>query len=500
LCAFAVACGDDDSDGNDAKAGSGGNNGGTNAAGSGNGGDGASGAGGSGTSSSQVPADFEGLPTVSYGPPPSNCTEAGTNRDDTLVLDLTPTNNVLVLTTKDAALQVNDVTCTGVNTLTNIEIHGSSAGDTVIIDGSWGDAPESLRAGTISFDGAEGDDSLAIAGTREADTVKLGTQDDSAQVVFGAAWPRILVKNQEKLTLVTGPGDDRVEAQGGDDLGAPLAVGLTLYAGADNDYIQGGAGNDELHAGTGDDVFQTAASPDGADSYDGAAGADSLSYERRTQAVSITVDGQANDGESAEGDNVDNSIETLVGGGGDDTVSAGSAANTIVGGPGNDTLLGGAGDDLFVETKTVQGADLINGGSGSDTIDYSERSVDLSVSLCAAADSCNDACACAADDGADGEKDTLVSVENAYGGNGSDKFVGTPAANTFFGNGGNDELRGEGGNDVLYGDDGDDKLVGGDGEDTLYSGDGNNTCDGGAGQGDICICSPDSSNKGCELS
>lgn len=496
LCAFTIACGDDDSSGGNAGTGGSGGKGGGTAAGSGGG---ASGNGS--TSSSELPPDFEGIPSLAFGAPPGNCTQPGSNRSDTYVFTLTESSNVLVLTSKDGELQVNDVPCTGVADPVNIEIVGSTATDTVVIDWSWGEIPTSLRAGTISFDGGDSADTLAIAVTRGADNVKLGTADDAAHLDFGANLPKIVSKQQEKLIVSTGPGEDRVEATGGGDLGATLAVAVTVYTGADNDFIQGGAGDDELHAGVGDDVFQTADSADGADVYDGAAGIDSLSYDNRSAAVSITIDGMANDGAADEGDSVDNSVETLIGGSGSDTISAGPAANTLVGGPGDDTLFGGDGDDLFLETGSVQGKDLINGGAGSDTIDYSQRDADLSITLCVAPDAaCSGACDCASDDGAAGEADTLVNIENAYGGTGNDKFTGSPAGNTFFGNDGNDELHGEAGNDVLYGDAGDDKLFGGPGEDTLYSGEGSNSCDAGEGQGDICICDPSTSNIGCELS
>ena len=71
-------------------------------------------------------------------------------------------------------------------------------------------------------------------------------------------------------------------------------------------------------------------------------------------------------------------IENVVGGGGDDSITGNTAANlldggagagndTLLGGSGNDTLLGGDGNDQLVGGV---GNDSINGGAGDDTIVY----------------------------------------------------------------------------------------------------------------------------------
>jgi Ca2+-binding RTX toxin-like protein len=494
LCAFAVACGGDDDSASPTAGSGGGGKGGGSAAGSGG-----ANAGNGTTSPSEVPPDFEGLPDFNYGSAPSNCTKAGDNKSDTYVFTLTPEDKGLLLTTRDGALQVNGVTCTGVDNPTAIEINGSSGPDIIVIDWSQGAAPASLRGGSVTVDAAGDTDTVAIAVTRDDDVIKLGKDADHTIVTFGDALPRVLTANQEQLIISAGPGADQIDASGG-DVGDAVSVDLLLYAGAGNDSLKGGQGNDELHGGLGDDTFTTAADSDGADVYDGSFGDDSLSYSDRSNTITITVDDQANDGEAHEGDKVDDTVETLIGGSGNDVIFAGPAANHIVGGPGDDALYGGAGDDTFEERASRQGSDVVNGGAGSDTVDYSGRTKALSVTLClGSGDDCSDSCGCDADDGEDGEKDTLVNIENVYGGRGNDKLLGSSAANTFYGNEGNDELRGEGGNDTLYGDLGNDTLFGGDGDDTLFSGDGVNSCDGGAGQGDICICSPDGVGVDCEL-
>jgi serralysin len=61
-----------------------------------------------------------------------------------------------------------------------------------------------------------------------------------------------------------------------------------------------------------------------------------------------------------------------------------------------------------------------------------------------------------------------VVIENAIGGDGSDRLIGNSARNTLKGGYGSDTLTGASGNDKLYGGTGDDRLTGGAGRDILY--------------------------------
>ncbi len=106
------------------------------------------------------------------------------------------------------------------------------------------------------------------------------------------------------------------------------------------DLIQGLAGDDDLAGRSGDDTLNGGAGNDtlgggGNDSLAGGSGDDMLKGERGT--------------------------DTLKGGSGNDTLTGGSGADSLSGGTGNDTLAPGA--DLL--------ADVVNGGAGVDTVDYS---------------------------------------------------------------------------------------------------------------------------------
>jgi serralysin len=88
-------------------------------------------------------------------------------------------------------------------------------------------------------------------------------------------------------------------------------------------------------------------------------------------------------------------------------------------------------------------ANILDGGSGQDTADYSNRYRPISVALAGAA---------AAGVTVDGKvEDVLKNIENIIGGVAGDTLIGDGAANVLKGNAGNDTLRGGEGKDTLDG-------------------------------------------------
>ena len=61
----------------------------------------------------------------------------------------------------------------------------------------------------------------------------------------------------------------------------------------------------------------------------GGGGIDGVSYAQRGSALTVTMDGVFDDGESGEGDNVGADIENATGGAGDDTFVGSASANTL---------------------------------------------------------------------------------------------------------------------------------------------------------------------------
>lgn len=207
----------------------------------------------------------------------------------------------------------------------------------------------------------------------------------------------------------------------GDDFLAGNNASNTITGGAGADTISGGSAGssctsdvDVLNGGDGADEFRMGLVSDCGDEVNGGAGTDVADYQYRSAALTITIDGSANDGLASEADNVKTDVEAVVGGtaadtitggsgnetlhGGDgaDTLNGGSGNDTLIGNAGNDTLNGGAGDDLFenegndsafaVTSGTTDdkgaGSDVMNGGTGTDKVTYAGRTADINVTLC----------------------------------------------------------------------------------------------------------------------
>jgi Ca2+-binding RTX toxin-like protein len=145
-----------------------------------------------------------------------------------------------------------------------------------------------------------------------------------------------------------------------------------VHASTDLDVtLNGGTGNDQLYGGTEPDQLVGGT---GADLLSGGGGVDTADYSAETNPLSVTLDGQANDGEAGEGDNVPPNVENVIGGAADDHITGSVGKNTLDGGGGNnsitslggaDTLLGGDGNDTLAGGG---GADSIYGGSGNNAL------------------------------------------------------------------------------------------------------------------------------------
>lgn len=199
------------------------------------------------------------------------------------------------------------------------------------------------------------------------------------------------------------------------------------------------------------------------------------------------------DGAAGEGDTINDDVETVLGGkgndqisarwapcsdgastpvvkctlkgnDGDDTITGSQFTDAIDGGNGNDTIIGGLGSDTIV------------GGAGVDTVSYADRTNPVKVSLDATK------LWVAGQNGEVNENDVLATdIENLTGGSGNDSLRGSSAANIIHGGAGNDTIEGGLGNDSLYGDAGNDLLYGGAGNDMLVGGVGTDTLVGGDG-------------------
>lgn len=193
--------------------------------------------------------------------------------------------------------------------------------------------------------------------------------------------------------------------------------------------------------------------------------------------------------------NGDGGNDILLGGNGDDVINGGAGNDTLETGAGDDTANGDAGKDKFDADRTDDGSDKLDGGPDKDTIDYSDRTNPVSVSLGTAFT--------AGDDGEALEADDVINMEVVFGGEADDiinasastakmTLFGFDGVDTLTGGTANDTLRGGKDGDTLNGGDGNDKLDGQEGDDTengdggndkflqSKSGNGNDVMDGGA--------------------
>lgn len=228
--------------------------------------------------------------------------------------------------------------------------------------------------------------------------------DNNIVRIVGGAANDTLIGNDNTNWLDGGPGNDVIDARGGPD------------------HYFGGAGDDLLVSGPPPYV--------GGDSdvFAGGDGSDIVDYSARTNAVRVDLDGQADDGQTTEGENVGVDVEGVLGGAGNDTLTGNNDGNTLDGGAGDDRLSGRLG------------ADTIRGGDGRDLVDYSERAAPVLVDL----DGLE------RDDGEADEFDTVgVDVEDILGGTGGDTLVGNASDNFLEGGAGGDTMDGGAGVDRL---------------------------------------------------
>jgi Ca2+-binding RTX toxin-like protein len=144
------------------------------------------------------------------------------------------------------------------------------------------------------------------------------------------------------------------------------------------------------------------------------------------------------------------------------TVTAGAGDTDLL--VGIENIIAGSGDDHLAGDAT---ANLLDGGAGSDTVDYTYvtgAASGFTVTL-----DTGGTVIVAVAQGSD--VDTLVSIENIVGGGGDDVLAGDGEANTILGGDGADVLDGGDADNLLSGGAGGDTVVGGFGADLLDGGD-----------------------------
>ncbi|MGC4175424.1 calcium-binding protein [Demequina sp.] len=284
----------------------------------------------------------------------------------------------------------------GRDTISGVEnLIGSQWGDT--LKGTTGNNTFRGLGGTNNINGNGGSDTIDYSWltSQSADPTYKGVK---YELLDGGATTRATFGSGQQT------GMDNLAWSG--VVVAPQHVIGSKYA----DYIFGDARANTIRPGLGNDRI------------DGMGGTDTVSYSGITKAISINLGAKKATGGSG--------TDVLIG------------FENAIGGSGGDTLIGTSGNNV------------LNGGSGVDTVSYAGTTKAVKISLTTKKVT-----------GGAGT-DTLSSIENATGGSASDTIYGNTGVNILKGGKGNDLIKGSSGNDKLYGESGNDKLYGDSGKDS----------------------------------
>ncbi len=201
-----------------------------------------------------------------------------------------------------------------------------------------------------------------------------------------------------------------------------------------------------MSLGNGDDFYKPGTGPD---IVFGGAGRDAVTYRDFIAPIEVRLDNSANDGPAGAGQNIHTDVETVFGGRGPDILIGGDFNDTLDGLAGNDTLFGLGGNDVFSTGAGPDGADVMFGGVGVDTVTYANRTGPVVVRMDELAF-----------DGAPVENDNVHDdIENITGSPLGDVLTGSAANNVISALAGNDLVDGALGADTMFGGPGTDTVT-----------------------------------------
>ncbi|MBP2639092.1 MAG: peptidase and matrixin and adamalysin [Firmicutes bacterium] len=277
-----------------------------------------------------------------------------------------------------------------VYTSTVTKYDGGAGDDTVDASGWVVSGTTTIDLNSSKFTGIE-----TVIGTENKDLI-TGTLGSEA-ILGGAGNDTIVYKGGEEDFIDGGDGLDFINA-------GSMTTGLTVdlanynsiegfFGGTKNDvitgtaaneYLNGNAGNDLLDGGTGADTLIGGTGNDtltynvDAFKFDGGYNSDWLDASAATDAVAINLSAAPF-----------TSIENLISGSGDDTLTGTTGANSIIAGEGYntidgkggaDTVIGGADSDTVI-FKTGYAYGFVNAGEGTDVLDASSSTAGVNISL-----------------------------------------------------------------------------------------------------------------------
>lgn len=338
---------------------------------------------------------------------------------------------------------------------------GGGGADTLA--GGSGDDLLAGGGGADVMNGGSGDDTVSYRGftARISLSLATGVVDFHDQNLASERLASVegAIGGRGDDTLTGGASRDVLHGGGGDDF---LDGGIgadALFGDAGDDYLSGGYGSDTLDGGAGSDVLLGDTQDSDQFGYFDAETnniaialhkPDTVSYAAETAAVTLNlgeplytlvylpgdVAGRATVAGSDDADTL-YGFQNAVGGAGADALTGNSENNLLTGGRGNDTLRGGSGDDTLAGGA---GTDRLLGGAGIDTVDYSENTGPVRVTL---------ALRTASFPGTAWPPETFQSIENVATGSGNDVLIGDRRDNTLDGGLGSDRISGGAGSDTV---------------------------------------------------
>jgi len=229
-----------------------------------------------------------------------------------------------------------------------------------------------------TFSGGTGRDILSYSNYDDdvtaslADGAKTGDAGEN-NTTSGFEW---LYGGDGNDTLTGTAASNEIFGNGGDDTLNGLGGGDAMNGGAGDDVVNGGDGDDQMGGGNGDDQLNGDAGndyflyDDGSDTWRGGDGNDTAAYGTGSsiargfseqQPLTWSLNGLADDGTDGEGDNIDadGSVENVLGGYENDTITGNTGVNVLGGGPGNDTINAQDGTLLVDTISCGPGADYL---------------------------------------------------------------------------------------------------------------------------------------------
>ncbi len=306
----------------------------------------------------------------------------------------TASGNAMTVFTNSGNDTVDGSGLTGANKL---EIY-TGLGNDILRGGAGNDV---FRFSVTGLDGSDvvaggaGFDQLNISTAGALTAAKLAGVSGIDQIVLSISGAvltlnnAVAAANAASLAVFGSIGNDTVDASAVTD----TTRGLSVTALAGNDSFRGGLGTDVFRfnaadltnldvvqggGGTASDaiVFLTTGTVTAA-AFTQVSGIETLSFAAGGNAVTLT---------NAMVASANNTLVTINGSAGNDTVNAASVTTpanriTVNAGAGNDTLTGGAGHDTFRFAAADVAGDIILGGSGSDTLQLTTAGTITAVEL-----------------------------------------------------------------------------------------------------------------------